>query len=160
MKRVALAASMVFGQLFGTSAFAAGDHGSEAEAQDMVKRAVALIHKLGPEDAYKTFRDNPGTAFNDKDLFPFVYDYNGNGLVQPKNKRMEGKNMIALKDVDGVPFVKNMIDIVKLKKKGWTSTYRFPNPVTKELATNKTYCEDAGGDTLVCVGVYVNDGAK
>lgn len=39
-------------------AHAASEHGTEAEAQDMVKKAVALVKSAGAEKAYKVFTDH------------------------------------------------------------------------------------------------------
>ena len=71
---------------------AASDRGTEAEAQSMVTKAVALIKSAGPEKAYSTFSDHPNGAFKDRDLYVFVYDFDGNCLAQGANIRMVEKN--------------------------------------------------------------------
>lgn len=79
----------------------ATDHGTEAEAQEMVKKAVALVKSAGPEKAYKAFTEHPDATFNHKDLYVFVYDFEGNCLAQGANAKMVGKNLLSMKDVDG-----------------------------------------------------------
>jgi cytochrome c len=154
--KICLASALFAGaQIFAaTATLAAGEHGTEAEAQDMVKKAVALIKSAGPESAYKTITEHPGGAFKDRDLYVFVYDFQGNCLAQGANPKMVGKNFIDLKDIDGNEIIKGQIDTVKTKKAGWYGPYKFTNPVTKQVEVKKAYCERGAGDTDVCVGVY------
>ncbi|MFZ6873094.1 cache domain-containing protein [Undibacterium sp. Di27W] len=133
---------------------AAGEHGSEAEAQDMVKKAVALVKSAGAEKAYKVFMDHPDGAFKEKDLYVFVYDFEGNCLAQGANAKMVGKNLMTMKDVDGNAFIKGMIDLVKTSSKGWYGPYKFNNPATQGYDLKRSYCERGVGDSMVCVGTY------
>ena len=73
---------------------AAGDRGSDSEAQEMVKKAVALIKSAGPDKAYKAFTEHPDGAFKDRDLYVFVYNFAGDCLAQGANPKMVGKNLI------------------------------------------------------------------
>lgn len=130
------------------------EHASDAEAQKMVKDAVALIKSAGPESAYKTFTDHPGGAFKDRDLYIFVYDFDGNCLAQGANPKMVGKNLLELKDVDGRTLIKDQIALVKAKGSGWYGPYRFNNPVTNKIEAKKSYCMRGAGDSYVCAGVY------
>ncbi|MFA5913743.1 MAG: cache domain-containing protein [Burkholderiales bacterium] len=155
--KICLASALFAGvQVFSaTATLAAGARGTEAEAQEMVKKAVALIKSAGPESAYKTFTDHPSGAFQDRDLYVFVYDFQGNCLAQGANPKMVGKNLIDLKDMDGNHIIKGQIDLVKTKKAGWYGPYKFTNPVTKTVETKRAYCEQGAGETDVCVGVYM-----
>lgn len=135
-------------------AYAAGEHGTEAEAQDMVKKAVALVKSAGAEKAYKVFTDHPDGAFKEKDLYVFVYDFDGNCLAQGANAKMVGKNLMSMKDVDGNAFIKGMIDLVKASSKGWYGPYKFNNPATQSYELKRSYCERGTGDSMVCVGTY------
>ncbi|MNY80198.1 hypothetical protein D3C86_2211370 [compost metagenome] len=62
-----------------------------------------------------------------------------------------------MKDVDGTPLAKGMIDLVKAKGKGWYGPYRFSNPQTASYEHKKAYCQQAVGETLACVGVYLGN---
>ena len=137
------------------SVFAANERGSEAEAKTMVKQAVALVKSAGPEKAYKAFTEHPDGAFKDRDLYVFVYDFQGNCLAQGGNAKMVGKNLIDMKDVDGNALIKGMVDLVKAKKEGWYGPYKFNNVETKTIERKKSYCEQGAGDTMVCVGTYL-----
>lgn len=140
--------------LFTLHAFAAGERGSEAEAQDMVKKALALVKSAGPEKAYKAFTDHPDGTFRDRDLYVFVYDFDGNCLAQGANPKMVGKNLIGIKDGDGNAFIKGMIDMVKTSAKGTYGPYKFTNPNSQGYELKKSYCERGAGDSMICVGTY------
>lgn len=139
---------------YASFAQAAGEHGTEAEAQDMVKKAVALVKSAGAEKAYKVFTDHPDGAFKEKDLYVFVYDFEGNCLAQGANAKMVGKNLMSMKDVDGNAFIKGMVDLVKTSSKGWYGPYKFNNPATQSYELKRSYCERGAGDSMVCVGTY------
>lgn len=156
--KMAVAAALVAGvHLF---AHAAGpalpEHASDAEAQEMVKKAVALIKSAGTETAYKEITEHPGGAFKDRDLYIFVYDFNGNCLAQGANPKMVGKNLLELKDADGKDIIKEQVAMIKAKGSGWYGPYRFTNPVTNKIETKKSYCMRGAGDSYVCAGVYAS----
>ena len=132
----------------------AAEHGNEAEAQQMVKKAVALMQSAGTETALKTFNDPGDKSFKDRDLFVFVYDFQGVMLAMGANQRMVGKNLLEMKDADGVPMARGMIEMVKSKGKGWYGPYKFVNPQSQAYEYKKSYCERAVGETLVCVGIH------
>lgn len=153
--RFALAAGVIVTQIFvADTSLAAAERGSEAEAQAMVGKAVALIKSAGADKAYKSFTEHPGGVFKDRDLYVFVYDFNGICLAQGANSKMVGKNLFEMKDVEGNPFIKGMIDLVKKDKKGWYGPYKFLNVANQSIEIKKSYCEQGAGDTIVCVGVH------
>jgi len=130
------------------------EHGTEAEAQEMVKKAVALVKSGGPEKAYKIFTEHTDGAFKEKDLYVFAYNFDGTCIAQGANPKMVGKNLLAMKDVDGNAFIKGMIDMVKTSSKGWYGPYKFSNPANQSYELKKSYCERGAGDTMLCVGTY------
>lgn len=154
MKRQLVGAALVLQFGLGMAAQAAESHGSPAEAEAMVKQAVALVKSAGAEKAYKTFTEHPGGAFKDRDLYVFAYDFEGNCLAQGANPKMVGKNLFIMRDVDGKPFIKDMIDLVKAKGKGWYGPYKFNNVATSTYELKKSYCEQGVGNSMICVGVY------
>jgi signal transduction histidine kinase len=129
----------------------AADQGTAAEAEAMVKKAVAYIKANGPEKAYEEF--NTGKSFKDRDLYVIVYDLNGKNLAQGGNPRLVGKDLIGLKDADGKPIIQMFVDLAKAKGKGWVEGYKFLNPVTQKIEGKSMYLERVG-DTLVGCGIY------
>jgi signal transduction histidine kinase len=153
--KAGLAAALFAGaQVFAATAPGLPEHGTEADAQEMVKKAVALVKSAGTESAYKAFTEHPGGAFKDRDLYVFVYDFDGNCLAQGANAKMVGKNFLELKDVDGNEMIRGEITLVKTKGSGWYGPYKFNNPVTNKIEVKKAYCMRGAGDSIVCSGVY------
>lgn len=155
MNKFVAAAAIFSAQIALSQGVAAAERGNEAEAQNMVKQAVALIKSAGPEKAYKAFTEHPDGAFKDRDLYVFAYDFDGNCLAQGANPKMVGKNLVTVKDVDGNAFIKGMIDLVKSKGKGWYGPYKFNNVATNAYEPKKSYCEQGAANTMVCVGIHM-----
>lgn len=129
----------------------ANDNGTAAEAEAMVKKAVAFIKANGPDKAYEEFTN--GKGFKDRDLYVIVYDLNGKNLAQGANPKLVGKDLIGLKDPNGRLIIKEFVDLAKAKGKGWVEGYKFLNPVTQKLEEKAMYLERVG-DTLVGCGIY------
>ena len=62
--------------------------------------------------------------FNDKSGYIFVYTYDGVNVLNPNNKALEGKNLIDLKDSNGVFLIKKLIEASQ--KGGGLVQYYFP----------------------------------
>nr|WP_316641373.1 cache domain-containing protein [uncultured Roseateles sp.] len=129
----------------------AADQGTAAEAEAMVKKAVAYIKANGPEKSYEEFTN--GKSFKDRDLYIIVYDLNGKNLAQGANPKLVGKDLIGLKDPDGKPLIQMFVDLAKTKGKGWVEGYKFLNPTTQKIEGKAMYLERVG-DTLVGCGIY------
>jgi cytochrome c len=131
-------------------AFAA-EFGTPAEAEAMVKKAVAEIKTNGKDKAFAEF-DNPKGKFVDRDLYITIYDMTGKCLAHGANPKMIGKDLIELRDPDGKFFIKDRIEIAKTKGGGWQD-YKFNNPVTKKIEPKTMYFEKMG-DIIVACGAY------
>jgi signal transduction histidine kinase len=128
----------------------AADKGSPDEAMAMVKKAVAYVKANGKEKAFAEF-SNPKGAFVDRDLYVMVYDMEGNNKAHGSNPKLIGKNLLEIKDADGVFIVKGLIDTAK-KGSGWFD-YKWPNATTKAVEPKSTYVEKVD-DVLIGVGIY------
>jgi cytochrome c len=129
----------------------AAEFGTPAEAEAMVKKAVAEIKAVGQEKAFAEF-NNPKGRFTDRDLYITVYDMTGKCLSHGANPKMIGKDLIDLRDPDGRFFVKERVEIAKTKGGGWQD-YKFNNPVTKKIEPKTMYFEKSG-DIIVACGAY------
>ena len=129
----------------------AAERGSPAEAEALVKKAAALIKSAGADKAFEEVTN--GKSFKDRDLYVFVYDLNGKCLAHGANGKLVGKDLIGLKDPDGKPLVKILVDMAKDKGQGWTETVKFRNPVTDKIQTRVNYIERVG-DVAVGSGVF------
>lgn len=128
----------------------AAESGTEAEAQAMVKKAVAYYQKNGRDKALAEFQKSPG-PFVDRDLYITVYDFQGNALSHI-NPKMVGKNMMELRDPDGKYLIRERLDAAKTADSGWQE-YKFFNPVSKKIEPKKMYWEKHDGILFAC-GAY------
>jgi cytochrome c len=126
-------------------------NGTAAEAEALVKKAIAHINEAGPEKAYDDFTN--GKDFKDRDLYIIVYDLNGKNLAQGANPKLVGKDLIGLKDPDGKPLIQMFVDLAKSKGKGWVEGYKFMNPVSQKIEKKAMYLERQG-ETFVGAGIY------
>lgn len=134
------------------TAAAAQERGTRDEAKAMVEQAVAHIKKVGPDKAFKDFTSDKAT-WTKKDLYVLVFDGSGVNRAHGANDKLVGKDMIGLKDANGVLIIKGLIAIAA-KGGGWLD-YDWPDPVTKKLMVKSTYASPLpGGDGFVGVGVY------
>lgn len=145
---IALAAPM-------SAALAQSKPATKAEAEALVAKAVAHIKKVGPEKAYDEFT-NGGMPWKDRELYVIVYDLTGKNLAHGANAKLVGKDLIGLKDPDGKPLNKMLVDLAKEKGKGWSDEFKFRNPTTDKLQRRIVYVERLG-ETFVGVGVFLPD---
>ena len=128
----------------------AAERGTAAEAEAMVKKAVAYLKTNGKAKAAEEFTS--GTSFKDRDLYISYYEMGGTVIAHGANAKLVGKNLIGLKDPEGRLFIQMIVDVAK-KGKGWTDSYKFRDPLTEKLADKVIYVERVD-DTLIAVGVY------
>lgn len=128
----------------------AAERGTPDEAVALVKQAIAYIKANGRDKGYAAI-NTPKGQFSDRDLYVFVYDFNGNTKAHGANPKMIGKNLIDLKDADGKFIVKSFIETAN-KGSGWVD-YHWPNPVSGKMEAKSSYVEKFE-DILVGCGVY------
>jgi len=137
---------------FALSMAPAGEkRGTPAEAEALVKKAIAYLKANGKDAAFAEF-SNPKGKFVEGDLYIFVYDMTGRCLAHGGNARMVGKDLIDLKDADGKSFVKERVDIATSAGKGWQN-YKWNNPAVNKIE-NKTAYVEKSGDVIVGSGAY------
>jgi cytochrome c len=137
---------------FASAPAVAFERGTRDEAVAMVKRIQDRFKKDGPEETFKAVTGKD-TAFNDRDLYPFIYTLDGTRCVaHGANAALVGKNLIDLKDQDGKFLIRELAETAKHTGHGWVD-YKWPNPVTKMIESKSSYVERMG-DYFVGVGVY------
>ncbi len=151
MKKILFLSIMVLYALSSVGLLYAADHGTAAEAEAMVKKAIAYLKANGKEKTFAEINNRKG-KFVDRDLYITVYDLKGTCLAHGMNGAMIGKNLIDLKDPDGVPFVKERMELAKTKGKFWQD-YKFTNPLTKKVEPKSMYCEKVD-DIIIACGIY------
>ncbi|MCV2367805.1 cache domain-containing protein [Roseateles oligotrophus] len=135
-----------------TSSFA--QKATTEDAVALVKKGVAYLKENGKEKAFAAFNDPQG-QFVKGELYFFVYGTNGDGIVlaHGQNPKMLGKKLIDMKDVDGLPIIRDMTAIANSPEgKGWYK-YKWPNSVTKAVEGKQSYVERVG-DVWIGCGIY------
>ena len=122
-----------------------------AEAEAWVKKAIVFYKANGKTKAFAEFSDTKG-KFVKGELYIFVYDLKGKCVAHGGNPKMVGRDLIDLKDAEGKSFVKERIDIIKAKGKGWQN-YKWSNPATKQIEDKTAYIEKVANIIIGC-GVY------
>jgi len=136
---------------FTDNGLAAAKRGTAAEAEALVKKAIAFAKARG-KDAVFAEINNPKGRFTDRDLYVFVYDLNGKCVAHGQNPKMIGKELIDMKDADGKEFVKERVEIAKTKGSGWQD-YKFTDPITKQIDHKRAYVE-RHEDLIFGSGIY------
>jgi cytochrome c len=145
-----LALSLVLLAFVG-SAFADADKATPEEAKALAVKAADYLVANGAEKSYPVFEAKDNATFHDRDLYVYVITAEGKVLSHGTNPGLIGKVLLELKDVDGKPFVH---DIVAVKDVGWIS-YKWQNPTTKAVEPKTSYVMHVG-DTFIIVGAYAN----
>ena len=137
--------NIIKGLIFGlivlgfTSGAIAQPRGTKAEAESVVKAAIAYMKANGKEKALAE-ANKPDSTFRRADLYAFAYDKNGVNLAH-SNQKMVGKNLIDMKDADGVEINKEFLKMGNSKEgHGWVN-YRWPNPISKAVEAKESYVE-------------------
>ncbi len=146
---------LAFVAAFSVAFFALGAHaqpsyGTTAEAEAMVKKAVAFYRKNGRDKAIEEFRKSPG-PFVDRDLYVTVYDLQGNALAHI-NPKMVGKNMMDLRDGTGKYHIRERMQAAQKADSGWQD-FTFFNPQTKKIEPKRMYWEKYDNLVFAC-GAY------
>jgi len=128
----------------------AAERATTAEAEAMVKKAIAYYKKNGKEKAMAEFSKSPG-PFVDRDLYVTVYTLDGTDLAHI-NPKMVGKNMLDLRDADGKYHIKERLESAKTQSSGWQD-FKFFNPVSKEVEPKRMYWEKYDNLVFAC-GAY------
>jgi cytochrome c len=129
----------------------AAEFGTPAEAEALVKKAIAEIKAIGKDKAFVEINNTKG-KFTDRDLYIFVYDMNGKCVAHGFNQKMIGKDLVDMQDPDGKFYVKERIEISKTKGKGWQD-YKFTNPLSKKVENKTAYIEKVD-DLIIGSGAY------
>jgi len=149
LHRLLIAAVAACGLIASATAQTAG---TRDEAKALVDAAVEHVKKVGPEQAFKDFTDDKA-AWTKKDLYVMAYDNHGKCVGHGANPKLVGKDLIDLKDPNGKPLIRELIDIAR-KGGGWVD-YDWPHPQTKKLEGKSTYARELPNfDGWVGVGIY------
>ncbi|WP_445682802.1 cache domain-containing protein [Radicibacter daui] len=134
----------------------------QAELEKLTKLALSSIQDIydaaGPDDeaAKEKVKQILGNIEYGEDGYFFVYDYNGLGVVHPRQPFRPGKNWIDLVDPDGKHVIAQLIE--RAREGGGIFRYKWEKPSTGEVADKLSYA--VGLDKwhwMLGTGVYLDD---
>jgi signal transduction histidine kinase len=133
------------------------EHKETRELVALVNDAAELVHTKG-EAAFSDFRTS-GSRWQQGETYIFVLDPQGNMLVHP-DPALEGKNVLGLKDINGKPIIRGLIDAATTlpgKPEGWYH-YEWPIPGGLLARWKSTYVQfvtaPSGKSYIVGSGMY------
>jgi hypothetical protein len=127
----------------------AADQATPDEAKVMAVKAADYLKSVGPDTAFSAFDAKDG-PWHERDLYVIVTDSKGIAVARGNNPGLIGKSILDLKDVDGKPF---MHEMVAVSDAGWVN-YKWQNPQTNAVEPKTSYVVHVG-DYFVAVGAYV-----
>jgi cytochrome c len=131
----------------------AAQDASPAEAEALVKEAIAFAKTNGKEAAIKEITKLGGKFHrHGGELYVFIYDMDGKVLAHGQGASKIGVNQMNAKDPDGVEFVKERVKLAKTKGKGWHD-YQYVNPTTQKRQPKTSYIE-VWDNLIFGAGIY------
>jgi signal transduction histidine kinase len=121
------------------------------EAKEWVQQAIAFYKASGKRIAFAAFTD-PAGMFVQDEMYIYVLNPRGTMLAHGVNEKFVGEEFIDLKDSDGKPFIREIVDTANSKGSGWVE-YRWFNPASKKWTPKIAYFEKVD-DLIVCGAVY------
>ncbi len=153
----ALAAVGVALAMVGSGAAWAAYQVTEDEMVKFTEEAAAFAKKVGKDAALKEFNSKTGKFWrHDGELYVFAYTLEGVNLALPNNPALVGKNLIDLKDPDGLPLIRKLIELAKSPEKKGRLTWRWANPASKKVDKKHGMVINMG-DWFLGSGYYVKE---
>lgn len=121
------------------------------EAKAMAERAATHLERAGPQAALTQFMD-PAGGFIDRDLYVFVFDFDGVLWASGGFPETVGSNALGAQDSRGRLFVQEMMRVALEEGRGWIE-YEWLNPCTGKMNPKSSYVIRVG-PFVVGVGAY------
>jgi methyl-accepting chemotaxis protein len=130
----------------------AREHGNAQEAMAMVRAGAAFARSHGRQALIDEVNKLGKGRFIDRDLYLMVVSDEVVFLAHGNNPRTLGLGPQS-KDVDGKPFVHEMVRLAKARPEGGWLEYKWAHPVTNQVLTKSTFVQRIG-DVVVACGIY------
>ncbi len=126
-----------------------------------VEEACTLLAKEGPA-AFPQFKGK-GSPFLFEGTYIWIHNLKDTKmLMHPIKYKMEGKDLIGLKDEKGKRFFVAMNNVANEKGQGWVEYY-WPVPSTKKIVRKVSFIKKCtmanGADVAIGAGIYNGDPA-
>jgi signal transduction histidine kinase len=130
---------------------------SKSDAIRMIEKAKNFYKNSGKRIAFAEFT-NPNGAFIEDEIYVFVLNSKGTMLAHGVNEKFVGEEFMDLKDSDGKPFVKEIVDTANSRGSG-SVEYKWFEAVTRKWLPKTVYFEKVD-DVIICSGIYNHEAAK
>lgn len=137
MRMIPLLTTLLLGGLLSAALPAKAQHGTKQEAVQLVQGALKHIEAVGLEQALEDFK-KPDNPFQDRDLYVFVYDFQGNNLANSTQLGLPYTNLKDVRSADGKLVVQEMIEMSK-SSGGGAFEYDWINPETGRVQSKISY---------------------
>ncbi len=128
--------------------------GNKAEiAKNLVMEAGKFAKKVGKKKAIEEFNKADG-KFTRGEFYIFALDMNGVTLANYKAKRLIGKNIYNLRDLNRTYFIRKFIEVAK-NGSGWV-TYYWKHPLKRRIMKKRSYILRVDKDYFIGCGYYVS----
>jgi signal transduction histidine kinase len=117
-----------------------------------VEKAVAHVKSVGKEKAFADFSKTDG-PFIDGELYMFCFAPDGMTLAHGGNPALLGKNLITVKDPDGLASTAALIKTGMEQGAGWVD-FKWPNPASKKVEQKSSYVVKVDDKTVCGSGYY------
>jgi cytochrome c len=107
------------------------------QAKAFSERASAYIKQVGEKKAFADFTRRDG-GFVEGELYVFCYDRQGVNMAHGGNQAFVGRNLLHIKDPDGVEANALIIKMGFEHERGWVD-FKWPNPVSKRIENKSAY---------------------
>ena len=124
--------------------------GSADEALALVRKAVEMYRRAGPEALDKITAAASGLS--DRDMYVFAFDRQGIYRAFAGNPEKVGTSVHELRGVDGGKLVRDAFEQAA-QGGGWFD-YDFANPQTGKVGSKTSYVEPVSADLVLGCGVY------
>ena len=155
MKKILIASLLVCSMIAFCGITFANDKATKDECVSMCKKAAKLVEEKGADAAFAVFNDKNG-PFVWKDSYVFAMNAdNGIILAHAIKPALIGKDLMALKDVNGTMiFVELTKGAKSASGEAWVN-YMWPKPGEKTPSKKATYVYKVPGQNIaVCAGIY------
>jgi len=127
---------------------------NKTELVSFVESALAYAQENGKDKALEEFSNKTG-SFVRGDLYIYAYDFNGTCLAHPFKPDWIGKNKLDVTDSNGVPSLRNTLNVAK-EGKGFTY-FIFPNPAHGNRDEFKiAYAMKVDDNWFLGSGIYIS----
>jgi cytochrome c len=121
------------------------------EVRRWVEDAITLFEEAGKETALTEIADSKG-RFVVGEHYIFALNLSGTMLAHPIEPELNGNNLMDLRDSEGKPFIRRIVDTAKTKGYGFTD-YMWRSPGSDDELHKTVFFERVDG-TIVCSGFY------